>query len=42
MALWQLPLLPLLHSWAFMRVGVVDPLLPLIGKQMGADPFQVE
>ncbi len=27
---------------AFMGIGVVDPLLPLIGKQMGASPFQVE
>ncbi|MEM3799769.1 MAG: MFS transporter [Thermoprotei archaeon] len=27
---------------AFMGIGVVDPLLPLIGKQMGATPFQVE
>ncbi len=27
---------------AFMGIGVVDPLLPLIGKEMGATPFQVE
>ena len=27
---------------AFMGIGVVDPLLPLIGKAMGATPFQVE
>ena len=27
---------------AFMGIGVVDPLLPLIGRQMGATPFQVE
>ena len=27
---------------AFMGIGVVDPLLPLIGRQMGASPFQVE
>ncbi len=27
---------------AFMGIGVVDPLLPLIGKAMGASPFQVE
>lgn len=25
-----------------MGIGVVDPLLPLIGKEMGANPFQVE
>ena len=27
---------------AFMGIGVVDPLLPLIGREMGATPFQVE
>ncbi len=27
---------------AFMGIGVVDPLLPLIGRDMGATPFQVE
>ena len=27
---------------AFMGIGVVDPLLPLIGKSMGADYFQIE
>ena len=27
---------------AFMGIGVVDPFLPLIGRQMGASPFQVE
>ncbi len=27
---------------AFMGIGVVDPLLPLIGKAMGATPFEVE
>ena len=27
---------------AFMGIGLVDPLLPLIGKAMGATPFQVE
>lgn len=27
---------------AFMGIGVVDPLLPVIGKSMGASPFQVE
>lgn len=27
---------------AFMGIGVVDPLLPLIGRAMGATPFQVE
>ncbi|MEM0158516.1 MAG: MFS transporter, partial [Thermoplasmataceae archaeon] len=27
---------------AFMGIGVVDPLLPLIGKAMGADYFQIE
>lgn len=27
---------------AFMGIGVVDPLLPLIGREMGASPFQVE
>ena len=27
---------------AFMGIGVVDPLLPLIGKAMGATPYQVE
>lgn len=27
---------------AFMGIGVVDPLLPLIGKAMGASPYQVE
>lgn len=27
---------------AFMGIGVVDPLLPLIGKAMGATPFEIE
>lgn len=27
---------------AFMGIGVVDPLLPLIGSAMGASPYQVE
>ncbi|MEM4069184.1 MAG: MFS transporter [Thermoplasmatales archaeon] len=27
---------------AFMGIGVVDPLLPLIGREMGATPFQIE
>lgn len=27
---------------AFMGIGIVDPLLPLIGKAMGASPVQVE
>jgi MFS family permease len=27
---------------AFMGIGVVDPLLPLIGRSMGATPFDVE
>lgn len=27
---------------AFMGIGVVDPLLPLIGSDMGATPYQVE
>lgn len=27
---------------AFMGIGVVDPLLPLIGSSMGASPYQVE
>lgn len=27
---------------AFMGIGVVDPLLPLIGKSMGASPFEIE
>lgn len=27
---------------AFMGIGVVDPLLPLIGRDMGASPFQIE
>ncbi|MEM0127518.1 MAG: MFS transporter [Thermoplasmatales archaeon] len=27
---------------AFMGIGIVDPLLPLIGKDMGATPFQIE
>ncbi len=27
---------------AFMGIGVVDPLLPLIGQAMGASPYQVE
>ncbi|MGC8644989.1 MAG: MFS transporter [Thermoplasmata archaeon] len=27
---------------AFMGIGVVDPLLPIIGRDMGATPFQIE
>jgi MFS family permease len=27
---------------AFMGIGIVDPILPIIGKEMGATTFQVE